>query len=550
MAASPVRPPLDQGDLRCVQCGTGTVRSRHGNALLPHGAVAAACEQCGAAYRSVWGVPCFGAYDSDDLPGLMEATSHLASFDPSRIHAGEQDESASFEYWEGLLEEYDRAPNKPTFLRDRGVAEAEAVGTWFPFRYSEWRTLRHVLRGISLDGKKVLDVGAGFGYDSYRLARQGAQVTALENQPVLALRGRLGLPGLRWIGGFSQYLPFRDASFDLVFCNAALHHMRDVPAAMSEMLRVLRPGGWMITSCDSFRPDASPDDAELRIFARDPAVLMGVNEGVPRLREFAGGLLRHAPHLKATVFTQNADLPPPSFLLRLAGRALGPGSRVVRRGVGLLRRGAGAGDTMHEWRFPGDLWLLAQGSGAIATRVQLRTPIDGGAPVQGGSAFDVGEFADLLATQSSPRLMGEIARRLPEARANLDFATAAHSKFLLLNGWLDPAGEAGGRRLYRRGRWFLRRTAAETRIDLELTVAPGPGQVRLRIHAGEHLAFDAPVERATTLPIALDLTHLPPGVTTALEIENATSGGTFETDTILVHRMDRVGTTPTPMEIH
>jgi ubiquinone/menaquinone biosynthesis C-methylase UbiE len=52
---------------------------------------------------------------------------------------------------------------------------------------------------------------------------------------------------MRWIGGFSHVLRFTHGSFDFVFANAALHRIRDIPAAISEMLRVLRPGGYLIS---------------------------------------------------------------------------------------------------------------------------------------------------------------------------------------------------------------------------------------------------------------------------------------------------------------
>ncbi|KQT35480.1 SAM-dependent methyltransferase [Chryseobacterium sp. Leaf405] len=41
-------------------------------------------------------------------------------------------------------------------------------------------------------------------------------------------------------------LPFADESFDIVFCNHVLEHIEDDAKAMSELYRVLRPGGWGI----------------------------------------------------------------------------------------------------------------------------------------------------------------------------------------------------------------------------------------------------------------------------------------------------------------
>ena len=117
-----------------------------------------------------------------------------------------------------------------------------------------------------MNGKKVLDIGAGLGWDSHRLHLLGANVTALEYSPLLAESGRENFPHIRWIGGFSHVLPFKNQMFDAVFCNAALHHMRDVSKAISEALRVLKQGGILVTTCDSFRPDCTKEDFELKIF--------------------------------------------------------------------------------------------------------------------------------------------------------------------------------------------------------------------------------------------------------------------------------------------
>ena len=79
--------------------------------------------------------------------------------------------------------------------------------------------------------------------------------------------------------------------------------MRDIPAAISEALRVLRPGGVLITTCDSFRPSDSADSSELEIFDREPAVLLGVNEGVPRFSEFVSTLQKQQELLHVELYT-------------------------------------------------------------------------------------------------------------------------------------------------------------------------------------------------------------------------------------------------------
>lgn len=118
------------------------------------------------------------------------------------------------------------------------------------YRSEEWSAIRHLLpmaRGTALD------VGAGRGIASYALAREGFQVTALEPdgsslvgaEAIRSLAQETQLP-IKVTQEFSERLPFADASFDVVFARAVLHHTRDLNAACAEFFRVLKPGGRLL----------------------------------------------------------------------------------------------------------------------------------------------------------------------------------------------------------------------------------------------------------------------------------------------------------------
>ena len=49
-------------------------------------------------------------------------------------------------------------------------------------------------------------------------------------------------------------IPFEEGTFDVIFCNHVLEHVRDDHEAMSEMRRVLKPGGWAILQIPIFLP--------------------------------------------------------------------------------------------------------------------------------------------------------------------------------------------------------------------------------------------------------------------------------------------------------
>lgn len=49
-------------------------------------------------------------------------------------------------------------------------------------------------------------------------------------------------------------IPFEENTFDVIFCNHVLEHVRDDIKALSEMQRVLKPGGWAILQVPFFYP--------------------------------------------------------------------------------------------------------------------------------------------------------------------------------------------------------------------------------------------------------------------------------------------------------
>jgi len=100
------------------------------------------------------------------------------------------------------------------------------------------------------DGKRVLEVGCGMGTDLARFARHGALTFGLDLTPrhlsiARARMDREQLPS-RLVRGDAERLPVRDASVDTVYSFGVLHHTPGIDAALSEIHRVLRPGGTLV----------------------------------------------------------------------------------------------------------------------------------------------------------------------------------------------------------------------------------------------------------------------------------------------------------------
>jgi hypothetical protein len=269
---------IDLAGCRCPRCHATGLEARLAGGCdgteIHNGGIA--CRACGAAYDVVWGVPFLGCYGEEDVLGLIEIAANANNY---RRRLRDPAADAGIDRWLDLLEAFHHAPDKgDSFFRQHEVPDE--ARSWFPNRYAEHLLFRVMTSDLALVGRDVLDVGAGTGFDSRRFVRAGARVTAFDYSPVLAHEGSHNVPEARWFCGTMPVLPFADQSFDLVVANAALHHMKDVSGSIEEMLRVLRPGGHILTLCDSFRPDDSPPEALLEIFKDDPEVLSCVNEGV------------------------------------------------------------------------------------------------------------------------------------------------------------------------------------------------------------------------------------------------------------------------------
>ena len=137
--------------------------------------------------------------------------------------------------WDGRADRWDIAAERNAAAPDR-AAELDRV----------WQAL--ALR----PGARVLDVGCGSGQWAVALARRGGEVTGVDLSPAMVARAERHAAeagvAVRWHVGEAARVAGPDAAYDAVLARVVLQLVPDVPAALAEFRRVLRPGGRLLAS--------------------------------------------------------------------------------------------------------------------------------------------------------------------------------------------------------------------------------------------------------------------------------------------------------------
>ena len=128
--------------------------------------------------------------------------------------------------------------------RDRETLDAfdRAYLAFYPY-------LSGYLDRFTLTGRRVLEVGLGYGTLGQQIIERGAEYHGLDIAagPVRLMQHRLamlGWPGEdRIVQGTALAMPYADETFDFVYSIGCLHHTGDLARSIDEVHRVLVPGG-------------------------------------------------------------------------------------------------------------------------------------------------------------------------------------------------------------------------------------------------------------------------------------------------------------------
>lgn len=212
-----------------------------------------------------------------------------------------------------------------------------------------------------LAGERVLDMGCGAGRHAFEMYRRGADVIALDQDAdelstvsewFAAMREEGGLPEGAEADvkqGDALDLPFADGEFDRIVASEVLEHIPDDDRAISELVRVLRPGGTIAVTVPRWLPEKvcwalsdayhEVEGGHVRIYRGDELVARLEDAGLRFTgRDHVHGL--HSPYwwLKCAVGVDNDKNPlvkafhqvlvweivKQPLPIRLAGRVLDP----------------------------------------------------------------------------------------------------------------------------------------------------------------------------------------------------------------------------------
>lgn len=132
-----------------------------------------------------------------------------------------------------------------------------------PIGKTDYLSIQHIERyrfAISKlsPGMRVLDIASGAGYGTAMLLKYGCKVVGADYDETL-LENALRLCDYKdFIKADALDLPFDDASFDAVVSFETIEHVEDGRQFLSEMYRVLRPGGIFICSTPNIKYTAHP----------------------------------------------------------------------------------------------------------------------------------------------------------------------------------------------------------------------------------------------------------------------------------------------------
>ncbi len=145
-------------------------------------------------------------------------------------------------YWDNYSRKVQKGSFQDRIARHKKDVHLRLVRDWAP----------------PLEGRRVLKTDSyeeAFGQDALldALAATAGKAVGMDISAEIAGRAKRRFPGLSFIATNLRHLPFRTSAFDVIVSNSTLDHLvgNDVPPAMRELARILKPGGILVLTLDN-----------------------------------------------------------------------------------------------------------------------------------------------------------------------------------------------------------------------------------------------------------------------------------------------------------
>lgn len=194
-----------------------------------------------------------------------------------------------------------RDPDHQDLIRDSYLGEDIKESADRYFASAEFGQVLELL-GTDLSERKIIDLGSGIGVAAIAFARNKAkEVLAIDPDlsEKIGIRASAklsrGLP-VHSISALGENIPIENETFDIVYSRQVLHHAGNLKRMVSEIYRVLRPGGIMLST----REHVVDNDRQLMRFLADhPIHQLAGGENAFKLSDYleairsAGLVLKH-----------------------------------------------------------------------------------------------------------------------------------------------------------------------------------------------------------------------------------------------------------------
>ena len=197
---------------------------------------------------------CQSLLGSSAEPGAPPARHRGARASAAGGSLGEEELERRLAEIRTVLERIEEAPYSTT--RDAGPVATEVGYAAWAESYDapgnvtvalEEETVHALLAELPA-GSSVLDAGCGTGRHTAFLAGNGHDVVGIDSSPEMLALAAAKVPAARFELAELERIPLPDSSMDAVVCGLVLSHARDIRPGVTELARVLRPGGRLVIS--------------------------------------------------------------------------------------------------------------------------------------------------------------------------------------------------------------------------------------------------------------------------------------------------------------